>query len=130
MRATVSSAALFLTAATAQAGGVWVEVLSPADVDVPLAVQRVAVIDRSAPANAGQVAYSVVEGLLTGEGPEGDRVDARDAVAAMVAELEASPRFEVVTRRVTCSGSSCAAAPPPGGCTTPDGARSWTARSS
>ena len=72
------------------------EVLQPAAVTLPDDVRRVAVLDRSAPADAGQVVMGVVEGLLTGEGIQVDRDAAAAAVDGVTHVLADSPRFDVV----------------------------------
>lgn len=96
MRSAALMLALLTSSTAAHAGRVSVEVLTPAQVDVPTAVHRVAVVDRSAARNAGQALLGTLEGAVTGEGIRGDRDAARDAVQTMIAQLQASPRFEVV----------------------------------
>ncbi len=77
------------------------EVLQPAAVTLPEDVRRVAVLDRSAPADAGQVVLGVVEGLFTGEGIQVDRDAAASAVDGVTQVLAESPRFDVVVPVVT-----------------------------
>lgn len=72
------------------------EVLAPADITLPSDVRVLAVIDRSAPGNAGQHVLGALEGLVTGEGVGADRSGASEAVERLIAELAASPRFDVV----------------------------------
>ena len=96
MRSIAVLFSLLAASTTAQAGRVTVEVLHPADIDVPQHVVRVAVLDRSAARNAGQLLLGTLEGAVTGEGVQGDRDAARLAVQTMVQQLQASPRFEVV----------------------------------
>jgi hypothetical protein len=71
-------------------------VLEPAEIGLPSDVRTLAVIDRSAPKNAGQHLLGALEGAATGEGLGTDRAGASEAVNALVDALAASPRFDVV----------------------------------
>ncbi|MDF1562803.1 MAG: DUF6340 family protein [Deltaproteobacteria bacterium] len=77
-------------------GGVKLQVLASAPVTVPPSVQKVAVVDRSTPRNAGQGFLDALEGALTGEDIMADRDGAQAAVQAVERALIDSPRFEVV----------------------------------
>jgi len=100
LTALIVTVPLALAASTsAQAARVQVDVLHPAQVDLPADVIRVAVIDRSGSSNAGQAVLGTLEAAVTGEGIGGDRDAARQAVQTMAGALRASPRFEVVDVR-------------------------------
>lgn len=72
------------------------EVLKPAEIMLPGDVRVLGVIDRSAPANAGQHVLGAIEGALSGEDLGADRAGASQAVERLINELAASPRFDVV----------------------------------
>jgi hypothetical protein len=71
-------------------------VLHPAEIGLPGDVRTVAVIDRSAPRNAGQHILGAMEGAATGEAIGADRGGASQAIDALVEQLVESPRFDVV----------------------------------
>lgn len=71
-------------------------VLEPAAITFPDDVRTLAVVDRSAPANAGEHILGAIEGLVSGEGIGADREAASRVVDELIGELAASPRFDVV----------------------------------
>ncbi|SIS68411.1 DUF6340 family protein [Belliella pelovolcani] len=75
--------------------------LMPAEIDVPNHVQRLLIVDRTAPQNEN---LAVLEGLISGEAP----FEVRNAVEATIAtiqqELNTSPRFEVIRARERLRG--------------------------
>lgn len=71
------------------------QVLRPADVALPPHIQSIAVVDRSAPANARERIIGTTEGMLTNEDIAADRHGAQVAVNAVADTLRASPRFTV-----------------------------------
>lgn len=92
---------LFAALSAGCAPKAYVRAMNAASVDIPTSVQRVAVVDRSRPKNVGQTVLGALEGAVTGEMPLEDN-EARDkAVQALVATLEAAPRFEVLRPVVT-----------------------------
>jgi hypothetical protein len=78
------------------APGVNVQVLRPAEIDLPIHVEKVVVADRAAPRNTGEHILSVIEGVLTAEGLYADREGRQAAVEEVASILENSPRYEVV----------------------------------
>lgn len=88
--------ALVLTGLTACMPSTRLQVLQPAEVNMPAEVQRIGIIDRSAPKNVGQHVLGAIEGLFTGEDIGGDRAAADEAIAAVADMLVASPRFDAV----------------------------------
>lgn len=73
-----------------------VDVLQPAEVELPQEVQRIVVVDAAAPSSTGQEILSGLEGLVSAEGLYSDR-DAREAaLQELVAVLDSSPRYEAV----------------------------------
>ncbi|TNE91916.1 MAG: hypothetical protein EP330_03670 [Deltaproteobacteria bacterium] len=104
LRSTLRTGVCLLLAGLATGCGapkVYIKAMSAASVDIPTRVQRVAVIDRSQPKNAGETALGVLEGVVTGEAPLEDNEGRRLAISELVATLEAAPRFEVVRPAVT-----------------------------
>jgi hypothetical protein len=93
----ITSAALLSTACIDL---VEIEVLRPAEIDVPEDIQTVIVIDRAAPLNFGEEVMSGVEGLGTAEGLLADREARQRAIQTVVEGLKASPRFHVVEAHV------------------------------
>ena len=85
----LTPAAAFLT--TACMPSIHLDVLQPADIYVPTHIEKIAVVDRSAPPEGGGTALAVLEGVVTGEGILEDREGAARAVAAVTEGLAASP---------------------------------------
>lgn len=71
-----------------------VQVLKPADINVPDSINRFAVANRSLPAE-GQQLGNIVEGLFSGEGIGSDKRASGEAVVGVTNGLQESPRFEV-----------------------------------
>ena len=93
---------------------VHLQVLEPADVFVPTHIERIAVVDRSAPPDdGGGRLLAAAEGLLTGENILEDREAAERAIQAVVSGLAASPRFEVTRPAVPLAGSVAGGMPEP-----------------
>ncbi len=93
---------------------VHLQVLEPADVFVPTHIERIAVVDRSAPpeGGGGQI-LAAAEGLLTGENVLEDREGAAQAVSAVTEGLAASPRFDVARPAVDLEGAVAGSMPDP-----------------
>lgn len=85
-----------LTLSTGCATSVSLKVLEPAEIFVPPQLQTLAVIDRSQATTGGEKLLSIVEGALTGEQIGLDQEGRREAIAATVSDLSASPRFRVI----------------------------------
>lgn len=75
--------------------------LMPAEISVPTHVQRLLIVDRTAPQNEN---LAVLEGLISGEAP----FEVRNAVEATIAtvqqELNSSPRYEIIRARERLRG--------------------------
>jgi len=95
------SAVALLALSAACAPSVRVPVLQPAMVSIPADVRTIGIIDRSAPANAGEGILGTIEGVLTGEGIMADREGAAESLSTLTYVLQESPRFEIVTPNIT-----------------------------
>lgn len=69
--------------------------LESADVDLGSDVHQILVVDRVGPGNAGESVIDAAEALLTGEGLDGDRDTAEQALRGLVAILEQTERYDV-----------------------------------
>lgn len=81
-------------------GTVRIPVLESAALNVPKHIETIAVVDRSAPRNAGEGVLKFLEAAISGEGILEDRDGAAAAVSAVADVLADSPRFEVVVPNV------------------------------
>ncbi|WP_304517866.1 DUF6340 family protein [Cecembia rubra] len=70
--------------------------MAPADITVPSYVQRILLVDRTAPQNE---TVSVIQGILTGEAPFEVKNAAEATLTTIQQELNQSPRFEVIRAR-------------------------------
>lgn len=68
------------------------EVLLPAEINIPQHIENVAVANRSLPADNKKVT-NILEGLLTGESLFADRVGSNHCIEGLVEKLNTSPRF-------------------------------------
>lgn len=84
-----------LAMSTGCATAVSIQVLQPAQIDVPSNLQALAVIDRSQAKGTGEKVLAAVEGLVTGEQLGVDQAGRQSAISAAVTGLSASPRFKV-----------------------------------
>ncbi|MCH7398301.1 DUF6340 family protein [Belliella sp. DSM 107340] len=75
--------------------------LMPAEINVPIYVQRLLIVDRTAPQNEG---FSVIEGILTGEAPFEVKNAVESTIVKLQQELNTSPRFEVIRARERLRG--------------------------
>ncbi|MCH7403600.1 DUF6340 family protein [Belliella kenyensis] len=75
--------------------------LMPAEIDVPNHVQRLLIVDRTAPLNEGLAA---LEGLISGEVPFEVRNAVEATISSVQQELNTSPRFEVIRARERLKG--------------------------
>jgi hypothetical protein len=110
----ISSLLFAAVLTTACMPSVHLQVLEPADIFVPIHIERIAVVDRSAPpqGGGGQL-LAAAEGLLTGENILEDRHGSARAVTAVTEGLAASPRFDVVRPPVELRGAIGGAMPDP-----------------
>lgn len=76
--------------------------LAPAAVDIPTYIQSVAIIDRSIPENEN---LNILEGILTGEGPNQDKLATQVAMDGLNNMLQNSSRYQVVRCSETMKGS-------------------------
>ncbi len=77
-------------------------VLAPAVVDIPTYIQSVAIIDRSVPENEKK---NILEGILTGEGPNQDKLATQFAIDGLNSMLQNSSRYQSVRTSETMKGS-------------------------
>lgn len=77
-------------------------VLAPAVVDIPTTIQSVAIIDRSVPGNEKK---NILEGILTGEGPDQDKLATQVALDGLNSMLQNSSRYQAVRASETMKGS-------------------------
>ncbi len=77
-------------------------VLAPAVVDIPAYIQSVAIIDRSVPENEKK---NILEGILTGEGPDQDKLATQFAIDGLNNILQNTSRYQVVRTSETMKGS-------------------------
>jgi len=68
----------------------------PAEIDLPADVQRVVVVNRALPKNAGESLLDAAEGWATGEGFETDHDTTELALQALLSVLDDTERFEIV----------------------------------
>jgi hypothetical protein len=81
------------------------QVLQPAQIDIPAHIQKIGIINRTVPAKDDRV-LNVLEGILTGESIGADRMGAEQAIAAVRQELMQSNRYEVSVPAVAMDGNS------------------------
>jgi len=77
-------------------------VLAPAVVDIPTYIQSVAIIDRSVPENEKK---NILEGILTGEGPDQDKLATQVTIDGLNSMLQNSSRYQAVRTSETMKGS-------------------------
>ena len=75
--------------------------MAAADISVPGHVQRLLLVDRTAPLNEG---VAIITGILTGEAPFEVRNAAEATLTTVQQELNQSPRFEVIRSRERLRG--------------------------
>lgn len=71
------------------------EVLVPADINIPKHIKKVAVVNRSLP-DKGEKLGNIIEGFFTGESIKADKEGSMNCVQGLVNILNNSPRFEAV----------------------------------
>lgn len=77
--------------------------MAPAEIHVPNHLQKILLVDRSAPANE---TLAVLEGIITGEAPFEVRNAIEATIAGMQQDLYHSPRFEVIRARERLRGGT------------------------
>ena len=85
------------------------QVTRPADISFPTEAKNLVLVDRTKPDNQ---AINILEGIITGEMPEEDRIGAQEAVNSLNNELQRSPRFKAKMHPNRLSGNSLTAAFP------------------
>ncbi|MFC2114667.1 DUF6340 family protein [Bacteroidota bacterium] len=85
-----ASALLYLSSCATSS--IAIQILVPADINVPQHIQKVAVINRSLPDKEEKV-KNFIEGLLTGESIYADREGSENCLLGLVNQLNSSPRF-------------------------------------
>lgn len=73
----------------------------PAEISVPTYVQRLLLVDRTAPQSEG---LAIIEGILTGEAPFEVKNAAEATLTTVQQELNTSPRYEVIRARERLKG--------------------------
>ncbi len=90
-----------------------IQVLEPADINVPLSIKNIAAINRSLPAK-GQGLNNVLEGVVTGEGLFVDRDASKRTIDGLTSALASSPRFTLtVPGNIELKGTGTAKWPIP-----------------
>jgi len=90
-----------------------IQVLEPADINVPLRIKNLASINRSLPAK-GEGFNNVVEGVVTGEGLFVDRDASKRTIDGLMNGLSSSPRFTLkVPGNINLKGTGTAEWPMP-----------------
>lgn len=83
---------LFHSCKTAQTS---MEVLRPAEINIPTHVKKVAVINRSLPGREDRL-LNIIEGLVTGEPIFADREGSNHCVNGLIDQLNNGPRFNAI----------------------------------
>lgn len=92
--AIITASMMFLNSCSSTSG-VTMEVLVPADINIPQTIKKVAIVNRSLPAK-GEGFVNFLEGFITGESIHGDKEASNNCVQGLYEELKASPRFTAV----------------------------------
>ncbi|HDJ34558.1 MAG TPA: hypothetical protein ENF21_10745 [Bacteroidetes bacterium] len=88
-----------------------IDVLRPADINLPGDIRTLAVVNRSLPSKEAEV-NNLVEGIITGEGLLADRLGSRACVTGFADALQSSPRFRVVVPDIELEGTGTDRMPP------------------
>ena len=88
---------------------IYLSVLQPAPVYVGEHIKRIAIVNRTKPADKR---INIIEGVLTGEGMFKDKSGVDNLIAGIRENLQSSPRFEVVTTSLYLPGSGSGVAFP------------------
>jgi hypothetical protein len=76
-------------------GGLYLNVLQPADINLPSQIKSFAVGNRTRPAKENQAA-NIIEGVFSGEGIGEDRAGAESCVNGFFDKIQNSPKFSVI----------------------------------
>jgi len=102
-----------ITFFSCKTSSVSIQVLEPADINVPLNIKSLAAINRSLPAK-GEGFNNVVEGVVTGEGLFVDKDASRRTIDGLGNALTSSPRFTIkVPTNINLKGTGTAEWPIP-----------------
>ena len=88
-----------------------IDVLRPANINLPGDIRTLAVVNRSLPSKEAEV-NNLVEGIITGEGLLADRFGSRACVAGFADALQSSQRFRVVVPDIELKGTGTDRMPP------------------
>ncbi len=94
-------AALFSSCKTSS---LMIDVLKPAQINLPQEIQTVAIVNRSLPEKDSEV-NNLVEGMLTGEALLADRFGSKSCLRGFVDNMLSSPRLKVVVPDVSLKGT-------------------------
>ncbi len=103
---------IILIMAQACTTGSRVQVMRPAEIDVPKTVQKVVLVNRYKPAGKNTW-INVLEGIFTGEMIMADRRGADQALNGLMDGLRGSPRYEVVMSNTEMPGNGLGLFPEP-----------------
>ena len=90
-----ASGATMLLTSCSSISGVSMQVLVPAQINLPQSIKKVAVVNRSLPAK-GDGFVNFIEGFITGESIHGDRDASNNCAKGLVDKLNNSPRLGAV----------------------------------
>ncbi|PIY04500.1 MAG: hypothetical protein COZ21_06465, partial [Bacteroidetes bacterium CG_4_10_14_3_um_filter_31_20] len=97
-----------ITFFSCKTSSVSIQVLEPADINVPLNIKSLAAINRSLPAK-GEGFNNIVEGVVTGEGLFVDKDASRRTIDGLGNALTSSPRFTIkVPTNINLKGTGTA----------------------
>ena len=105
----IFSSALLLSCASSS---ISLNVLVPADINVPQNIKKLAAINRSLPAK-GEGVNNVIEGIVTGEGLFVDKDASRKTIDGLANGLVSSPRFTIAVPNLELKGTGTAQWPLP-----------------
>jgi len=102
--------AILLTACGGQKP-VTINTIRPADIGVNPEINTILIVDRTKPSKENKW-LNIGEGILTGEGIEGDKAAAQAVVNSLKNQLQISPRYQVLVASERLEGNSFTAAFP------------------
>lgn len=102
--------ALFLVSCGGQKP-VTINTIRPADISINPQIETILLVDRTKPSKENKW-LNIGEGILTGEGIEGDKAAAQAVVNSLKNQLQSSPRYKVLVASERLEGNSFSAAFP------------------
>ncbi len=108
--ASLALLAVFITACGGQKP-VTINTIRPADIGIDPNIKTILIVDRTKPSKENKW-LNIGEGILTGEGIEGDKAAAQAVVNSLKNQLQISPRFQVLVASQRLEGNSFSAAFP------------------